>query len=390
MQIAAKLLFSVNGGSRFSISLLALWSGCILLLVAVAVWWNFNTLINSNGNHSASTFLIVSKTVTNENMGRPGSTVFNSDDIALLRTAPQVKELGILTSNHFPAYALVGGKLAFSTDLPLESMPDIFLDTLPADWQWQPGSRVVPVVLSTQFLDIYNYVFAPSQGLPQLSQSSVKSIGITLKAGNETFIAHVTGFSDRINSVLVPQSFMEYGNSHYAIPGTAAGPSRLILKVGDPNDKSFGQFLEQHNYYTSDQNLRWNKIRSIVEVVAGATGVIALIILGISMLVLILFIELTVSRAKQSIVLLLELGYSPAMLSSLLNKRFLPRIVLTLVSALMLVLVLQFAVSKSVTDSGLQLPAIPGSPVWAVFIANLLIISAVITRSVRRVLVRAN
>lgn len=300
--------------------------------------------------------------------------------------APQVKDIGIITSNHFPAYAAAGGQLSFATDLPLESMPDKFIDTLPPDWQWKPGDRVLPVVLSNQFLDIYNYVFAPGQGLPQLSQSSVKSIGITLKAGNESYIAHVTGFSDRINSVLVPQSFMQYANERYAIAGAHTGPTRIILKVADPNNQAFVEYLEKNDYYTSDPNLRWNRIRSIVEVVVGATGILAIIILCISLMVLILFIELTVSRARHSIVLLLEIGYSPAMLSRLLNKKFLPGIVAAMLSALLLVVAIQFGLSKSAGDSGLQLPSVPGTPVLLLFLANLTIISIIVSASIRKVL----
>lgn len=389
LQLAGNLLFSGNGNSRFSVSLLALWAGCLLLMIAVTIWWNFHTLINKSASHNVSTFLVVSKKITNETMGRPGSTVFTESEIQQFAHAPQVMEIGEIASNHFPVYAVIGGQVAFSTDLPLESIDEKFMDTVPGDWHWQPGSRVLPVIMSTQFLDIYNYVFAPSQGLPQLSQSSVKSVGISIKAGNETFLAHVTGFSDRINSILVPREFMDYGNSRYAISGSFKAPSRIIAKVGDPNDKGFANYLNEHNYYSSDQSMRWNRIRAVVEVVVSSVGVLALIILGISTLVMVLFIELTVSRARQSITLLLDLGYSPTMLGLLLHKRFVPRISSTMLSALILILVLQFGLSKSVTDYGLSLPAVPGFAVWLTFGVNLALVALTVTLSIRKTLKKA-
>src|SRR5438309_562047 len=82
----------------------ALCIGTTLLLLSVMIWWNFRELLfgkNQNDN-LGSTFLIIGKRVTEQNMGVKNATVFSPQDIEDVKTAPQVQEVGVITSNHFP------------------------------------------------------------------------------------------------------------------------------------------------------------------------------------------------------------------------------------------------------------------------------------------------
>ena len=388
--ILVKLLMQTRHRSRLWAALAALCIGTTLLLLSVMIWWNFRELLfgkNQNDN-LGSTFLIIGKRVTDQKMGVANATVFTSADIDSLSVAPQVEDVGVITSNHFPVYAMMGGKLAFATDMPLEAVPDKFLDKMPPEWKWQPGTRDLPIIISSQFLDIYNYVFAPSQGLPQLSETSVKSIALNFKVGEgdryEMFLAHVVGFSDRIGSVLAPQSFIDYGNKTYGKPGAQEAPSQLILKTKDPSDTRFAAFLQRHDYGTNSQNLRWSKIRAIVEVVTSATGVLALLLMGIGTLVFILFIELTIARAQQSLTLLLQIGYSPRFVGRFMTMRFLPMVLGTAVVSMLLTFAAQAAASSLVKSQGLELPSLPGWPVWVALLISTSILVLLVTNSIRR------
>ena len=374
--------------SRLWAALTALFIGTTLLLLSVVIWWNFRELLYGKDQNDTlgSTFMVIGKRVTEENMGNAKATVFSQQDIADLKTAPEVQETGIIGSNHFPVYATMGGKLAFATDLPLESVPDQFIDKMPDTWKWQPGSTDLPIIVSSQFLDIYNYVFAPSQGLPQLSEGSVKSIALTLKVGRgdstETVTAHVVGFSDRIGSVLAPQSFIDYGNKRYGKPGIEEAPSQVILKTKDPSDTKFGDFLQQHNYTTNSQNLRWSRIRAIVEVVTSATGILALLLMGIGTLVFILFIELTIARAQASLTLLLQIGYGPHYLSRFMINRFLPLVLGTVVAAMIVTIIGQAVTAGKVKAQGLVLPLVPGWPVWVALLISTAILVVLVSKSI--------
>ena len=374
--------------SRLWAALLALCIGTTLLLLSVMIWWNFRELLYGKNQNDTlgSTFLIIGKRVTEQNMGVANATVFQQTDIDSLKQAPQVQDVGVISSNHFPVYAIMGGKLPLATDLPLECVPDKFIDNMPDDWKWEPGSRTLPIIISSQFLDIYNYVFAPSQGLPQLSESSVKSIALNLKVGegdkSEVFSAHVVGFSDRIGSVLAPQSFIDYGNKMYGKPGAPTAPSQLILKAKDPSDIKFVNYLKGHDYATNSQNLRWSKMRAIVEVVTSATGVLALLLMGIGTLVFILFIELTIAHAQHSLTLLLQIGYSPHYLSRFMIKRFLPMVFGTVIVSMVITIIAQAVTAGVVKSQGLELPLMPGWPVFAALIMSTGILAVLVTRSI--------
>ena len=387
--ILRKLLLRTGNRSRLWAALIALCVGTTLLLATVLIWWNFNELLYGRDRNDSlgSTFLIVGKKVTEQNMAVKGAVNFTDQDVADMQQAPQVQEVGTITSNHFPIYATMGGNLAMATDLPLESVPDKFLDNMPGDWKWQPGDKQLPIIVSSQFLDLYNYVFAPSQGLPQLSEGSVKSIGLTLKVGSggnvETYIAHVVGFSDRIGSVLAPASFIQYGNQKFGRSGTTGAPTQLILRTKDPSDVKFAGYLKEKNYTTNSQNLRWSRIRSVVEVVTSATGILALLIMGISTLVFVLFIELTVARARDSITLLLQLGYSPSSLSRFMSARFLPLVLGAVSVSAIIVLVAQFTASSLSASSGLRLATVPGWQVWAAWLISSALLTMLVTRAIR-------
>lgn len=387
-KILGKLLLRTKHRSRLWAALVALCIGTTLLLISVMIWWNFNELLyGKNQNDSlGSTYLIIGKRVTEQNMGNPSATLFTQREIDSLKAAPQVQDIGLIVSNHFPVYATMGGRLAFETDMALEAVPDKFIDKMPSEWHWQPGSADLPIIISSQFLDIYNYVFAPSQGLPQLSESSVKRIALTLRIGGgnnpETFSAHVVGFSDRIGSVLAPQSFIDYGNQKFGKPTTTPEISQLVIKVKDPSDTKFADYLKNHDYTTNSQNLRWSRIRAIVEVVTSATGVLALLLMGIGTLVFILFIELTIAKAQNSLTLLLQIGYSPRFVSSFMIRRFLPMVIVTVIISMILTTVGQAVAATAVKSQELVLPYVPGWPVWLALVISTCILVFLVSNSI--------
>lgn len=379
--------------SRLWLSLCALCIGTTLLLISVAAWWNFKELLEGKHDNDSlgSTFLTVGKKVTDANMGNPRATLFAPEEIEALKTAPEVEDVGILLSNRFPVYATFSSSVGFATEMFLEAVPDKYLDKKPADWQWQEGDMEVPVIISTDFLNLYNYGFALSQGLPQLSEGSIKSVAFELEVGGGqrkvSYRAHVAGFSDRISSVLVPESFIRYGNELFA-PGHVIAPSRLIVKTGDPSDEAFINYLQEHNYTTNAEQLRWNKLRSAVEIVTTVTGLLAVLLMGIGALVFILFIELTIARAYNSLQLLLQIGYSPKLLKQFMLKQFLPYILAAMACAGMLILVAQYAIASQGKNTGLALAHIPGWPVWLVFALSLGLLLIMVNNAIQKAINR--
>ncbi len=392
-RLLRKLLLNSRSNSRLWAALLALCIGTTLLLAAVMIWWNFQQLLDGKQDNDSlgSTFLTISKKVTDENMAKSKATLFTDADIEALGNAPQVRDVGALTSNRFPVYATLNASLGFATEMFLEAVPDRFMDKKPEDWYWQPSTPQVPIILSSEFLNLYNYGFALSKGLPQLSENSIESLAFDLKVGagenSMTYRAHVVGFSDRITSVLVPQSFIDYCNRAYANEAYTP-PSRLIVRVADPSDKEFIRYLQSNNYTTNSEQLRWSRLRGVVEVVTSATGLLALLLLGIGALVFILFIELTIARAEHSLKLLLQIGYSPRYLGRFMMQHFFPLLLATAAASMTIAVLLQQASADWIKQMHLSLPQWPGLPVWGALAVSTSILLVLVSRSIIRAIGR--
>ena len=60
---------------------------------------------------------------------------------------------------------------------------------------------------------------------------------ISSDRGSAELQGRIVGFSNRLNTILVPQEFMDWSNSHYGrTAGARADPSRLIIDVSSPGD----------------------------------------------------------------------------------------------------------------------------------------------------------
>lgn len=391
-RLLRELLLRKASGGRLWVALFVMSVGVLMLLSAVLLWWNFHNILNGQATDESlgSSFLTLSRRVTNENMGQPGQTIFSAAAIEELRKAPEVEDLGIVRSLRPEAYMRlqVAPGMGFSTVLVLESVPDRFIDHPPIDWSWQPGSSRLPVILSSSFLSLYNYAYAPSQGLPQLSEESIRAIPFSVEvangSGGQRFVARVVGFSNRITSVLAPESFVEYMNGE---AGQSAGVSRVVAKVRDPSAPGFTQFLESHGYIANTELNRWARLRGIVDTVSIAVAVLAALLLVTSMLVFVFFIELTIARVRHSVLLLREIGYSAKSLKAFLMKHFAPLVIGVLGLAALLGILLQLVASQFGRHAGLHLAMMPGWPFWAclggLILALLMQLRAAVSQSLR-------
>ncbi len=383
--ILKKLLLQHGGRYRMGFAWLSLWAGICLLLLSVTAWWNFRQILHGKSSKDSlgSTFITISKSVA------PGSTTgvheFTPEEIQSLLQTPQVQDAGALTPATFPATISIGGSLGFSTLLPLEAVPDRLIDAATGDWRWEEDMTEVPIILSSELLDQYNYVFAPSQGLPLLTEDAVKALTFRLEIGavREPYTGRIAGLSDRITSVLVPESFIRYGNAHHG-SGREEQPSRLILKTADPSDQAFVQYLEARHYQVNAEQLRWNKLRAAVHFISLAGGLFAVALTGISAMVFLLFIELTVVRAREDILLLLQLGYSPAFLRRFVAQRFVPLLLSAVFVAMAPVVLTQIFFRGYIQRQGIESGWLPGWPVWGLAAVCLILILWLARRTIRK------
>ena len=349
-----KIIKTGAGRFRYVLAMVGLAVALLLILTAVQLQANYWQLLNgNNAQDSIANFLVINKVVTNQNAG---NTNLSDEEIEDLKKQPFIQGVGVVTPSRFKVAASGGSALPFYTDMFFESVPDQFLDITGASWKWDDQSQYIPIVIPNQFLDMYNFGFARSQNLPQLSHDLVKSIPIKIDiqtpAGQKSFFAKVVGFSDRISSILVPQAFMEWANQHFATE-PPKGASRVIIRTNDPSNPQLIDYLDSHHLSTDLEKTRFSKYRQIVGFVVKISGFTGLAMFLFALLIFSLFIELTIASCRDEIRLLVTLGASPRQLRKFLMKTFYPANMLIAFIVLIVLSILQWLLSGALAEQSM-------------------------------------
>lgn len=258
-------------------------------------------------------YIVISKEVRGISLD---PVAFSEEEIAEIASQPWVKKLGKFTPAGFTVNASIkmGGK-GMSTYLFFESVPNEFFDTTPAGWEFSPEKRFVPIVLNKDYLALYNFGFALPQGLPQLSEEMIGSVPLRLVLSGENgkteiFDAGVAGFSSRLNTIAVPQDFMDWANEEFGSHVTEE-VSRLILKIDRLNSGDSDKFLADHNYEIAGDKEGASKVSEFLGVVSGVTAATGVVISLLALFIILLSISLLLQKSRPMLRNLLLLGYSP-------------------------------------------------------------------------------
>lgn len=343
-----KLIRTATGRARYAMAIIGLSVALLLILAAVQIQVNYNELLQGKQNKdSVANFLVLNKILTDRNIGK---AVLTPEEIEDIKAQPFTEAVGVLQTSRFKASIQSSSDVfPFYTDIAFESVPDVFLDVNTKEWHWDENSAYVPIIVPGMFLDIYNFQFSLSQGLPQLTRDVVKMIffNVNVYAVDGTthvFKGKVVGFSDRVSSLLIPQSFMDHANTLYGKKGVGS-PSRIIIRTKDPGHPDLISYLKEKQLTTDQDKTRFSKYRQIVEMVVNITGVTGLLMFLFAMLIFSLFIQLTISSCKEEIKLLITLGASPSQLRSFLTRQFFPSNIWIVVCALLLISVAQYGLA---------------------------------------------
>jgi len=380
-RLLRRLMRSGQGKSGLVFALLGLGLGMLVLLVAVQSFTDIGQLLFTPAEKAGmESLLVIHKAIPADHAGHPA---FSDEEIRDISHQSFVHAWGPVTANQFKVSATAGFQTRFYTDLFFEAVPDTFLENRPEKWHWDPGDPVLPIIISTDFLTMYNYGFALSQGLPQLSEASVKSIPVSISisgpGGSGQFMASVVGFSNHISSILVPQRFMDWANLHYGQMAKPA-PTGIILKVTDPSDPQLAAYLHTHHYQTNADNLKFSKIRVILTTILSAIGLFGICVIALALIIFSVYLQLVISRSGEQIRLLSILGYEGNTLGRLLTMSMVPLYIWMLVAALVAVQGLQWLVRRSLLAKGLIIDSMI-SPYVPVCLVAVLLVFYLFTRS---------
>jgi len=325
-QLLKKLIRAGAGRKRFFMAVAGLSVAMLLILAAVQIQANYNDLLNSKTNRdSIANFLVLNKIINDKNLG---ATALTDNEIDDLKKQPFTESVGLLTPSRFKAsIQSYSDRFPFFTDIAFETVPNDFIDVTSKDWKWDETARFVPIIAPNMFLDFYNFQFSFSQNLPQLTHEVVKMIVFKINMygpnGVVSFNGRVVGFSDRISSLLVPQEFMNFGNTHFG-KNQDIKPSRVIIRTKDPGNPGLVQYLKEKNLATDADKTRFSRYRQVVDLVVNISWITGAIMLLFAILIFTLFIQLTIASCKEEIILLITLGASPKQLQRFLMRQFFP------------------------------------------------------------------
>ncbi len=366
-----------TGASAISrwFSYIGLGVGVLLLLSSAQMFVNFQQLLGkSSVRKDGFDFVSITKTITNETMGQPQKNLFQQADIDELKAHPFIEGAAPLIANDFRVQLSAGNMLPFSTDLFLETLENDFIDTIPPSFSWQEGEINIPIILSSDFFEIYN-VFAPGQELPQLSKETASSIPVQITCyGNGRqgiFTGKIVAFSDRINSVLVPKTFMDWANSSFG-SNSAVEAGRVFIKTKDANNPALLRFLDEKRYKVNKDKTLLGRNKMVIQGIFSGLGIFGLLVVLLALLLFSFYLQLVIARSKDSLVLLIGLGYSPAWLGRNLSKRFVPVYITIVLLALAITQLMQWAFHQFAMYSR---PELSSFVHWLVILFALLLIA---------------
>lgn len=328
-------------------SYIGLGVGVLLLLCSIQMFVNIEDLLRGNViRKNGFDFISVTKKITNDNMGDKKATMFSDADIAGLKKQPEIADAAPLIATNFQMELSAAGIIPFQTNLFLESIDNEFLDTVPPNFSWQPGQKTVPIIIASEFLEVFN-TLGPGNGLPQVSPETAMGVPIiiTCHAANgttEQFNGKCVGFTDRINSALVPSSFIKYANEKFG-GSNASLYTRAYIKTKDANNATLLNFLDSKNYNVNRDATKFGRAKQVFEGIFTGLGVFGILVVVLALMLFSFYLQLVIARSKESLQLLLTLGYSPAWLGNNVSKKFIPVYILIVLIALAATQAMQWA-----------------------------------------------
>ena len=316
MKLIWKLLrrhISVGQLTGFFLANLA---GMVIILCGIQIYLDIEPTLSGKDGLIVNDYIIVSKPV--KQLGSligKNTARFSDQEIADMEAQPFTESVGAFKSSQYGVYArLDTGKKSVSTDMFFESVPDRYIDVDIDEWAFDPQSQTIPIIVPRNYLNLYNFGFAQAQGLPQLSEGILESISfdITLYGNHmrDSFKGRVAGFSNRLNTILVPMSFMQWANNRYA-SGQDDITSRLIVEVGNPADERINAYLQEHGYEAENNSSDSSKMGFLLKLIVSIIVAIGAVISILAIYILTLSIYLLLQKNTEKLENLVLLGYTP-------------------------------------------------------------------------------
>ena len=272
---------------------------------------------NVESSENDKKYIILNRAINWMDTLKLRSNGFSEDDINRLKKLEFIQNTAPFTSNQFQASLSIGGSYfpRYAVDLFFESIESSMIDLNEKldNWDWKKEDDFVPVLIPHTFFALYNFGFAPSRGLPTLSEEMAGKLNLNIQIsdGSRSIIkiGRIIGFSKRINSVLVPESFMNWANKEYGTNNSNNSPTRLMVEFDASKEELLQQYLKENNLQSNTEELLQSSYLKWAHFAILGFQALGIFIAILALLLNMLIVRIIIAAARRNINSLHLLGY---------------------------------------------------------------------------------
>lgn len=312
------LLWTQNRKTSVFLSSLVLLIGFSILVLSFGVYRTIQQTVSNDEELFSPDFVVINKKVSLLNTINIAKSGFSETEISDLKKQKFVQAIAPFMSNQFKigAYTDATEELpGFYTELFFQSIPDKYLNIKDKKWKWEIGQTEIPIIFPGDYLKLYNFGFATSQGLPQVSAETIGRVSLKVKIqgknGPELYSARIIGLTDKVNSILVPQSFMIWANKNFSQDSAIQNPSMILIEIANASDPGLFDYLQKHHYETNKERIKNSKTTVFLKILFSVVGLIGFIIISLSLIMFALSLEILILRSSKELKKLFLIGYHP-------------------------------------------------------------------------------
>lgn len=312
-----QLLFKNQDRKQLVIAIVGAFMGITFLVTSIHYLIKVNEFGRGAEILGPNTIIVQKKVNAGVAMGL-GRTDFSPSEIEKIKAESYIKDVKPVVSNNFDVSFETHDPLVprFRSDVFIQTVDPEFLDVKSDKWHWQEGDTVVPIILPRDFLVMLN-TFMSASGIPQVSDELAMEIKFRFTLSDdhskEWVNARIIGFTNEVASILVPENFMEYGNSKYA-----TDREQKITQIMISGEESeFGrveELLTDRGLESKNSQMVVGRLKSMVSTLILVILVVSVIAVFVSCLVLIQYLQLLMSRNAYEVRTLLRIGYHPKLI----------------------------------------------------------------------------
>ncbi len=311
-----KLLFKNQDRKQLIIAMIGAFMGITFLITSI----HYLIKVNEFGEGAdilGPNTIMVQKKVSNSSTLKLTRTDFSEKELEKIKSESFILDVKPVVSNNFDVSFETADPLVprFRSDVFIQTVDPKFLDVKDPSWKWSENDTIVPIIMPREFLVMLN-TFMSASGIPQVSDDLAMDIKFKFTLSNEDnskkewVDARIIGFTNEVSSILVPESFMAYGNANFS-DGTEQKITQVMISGKESEFGRVEELLIERGLESKNAQMVVGRLKSMV-------GTLFLVVLGISViavfmsgLVLIQYMQLLMTRNAYEVRTLLRIGYPP-------------------------------------------------------------------------------